>query len=80
MTCKELRVTLNKFSISKRQLSTLLNYDFTYLSSLSSREQDSSSIPVHIETIVNLLYYLKINNIDYVSVLKDFSIKKQHSL
>ncbi len=77
MTPKELRITLNKFEISKRQLSSLLNYDFTYLSALSSREQETSSIPVHIETIINLLYYLKINNIDYISVLKDFSKTKK---
>lgn len=59
MTSKELRITLNKFEISKRQLGSLLNYDFTYLSALSSREQNFHPFPVHIETIINLLYCFK---------------------
>ncbi len=59
MDCKELRITLNKFALSKRQLSTLLNYDYSYLASMVSREQEETKIPTHIETIVNLLFCFK---------------------
>lgn len=71
MDCKELRITLNKFALSKRQLSTLLNYDYSYLASMVSREQEETKIPTHIETIVNLLFCLKIRDIDYISVLEE---------
>ncbi len=79
MTNKELRIILNKLPISKRELSKLLGYDSTYLSTLSSREQQDKTniIPTHIETIINLICYLKTKNIDFIDVLKSFKNDSQ---
>jgi len=74
MNRKEFRVTINKFALSKRQLSILLNHESSYLATLVSRDEEKTEIPTHLETIVNLLFSLKIKNIDYTSILEEIHL------
>lgn len=69
MEIRELRITLNKLGLSKRKLSKALGYNETYFSSLVSRKEQSTVVPKHIETIIGLLYTLKINNIKYENAI-----------
>lgn len=74
MNYKELRVAINKFNLSKRQLSILLNHEPSYLGVMVSREDEDLKIPTHLETIVNLLFSLKVKNIDYISILQEIHL------
>jgi hypothetical protein len=75
MTKEELNKLIKELGISKVKLAELLNYNKTYFTDLT-KATNKKEIPKHIDIILQLLKFIKDNNLDFESYLVQLNIKK----